>query len=87
MRLGRSRGSFGNRRTLNRIRGIKRALIARQRKNAAQAALAMLRGCAADLVVTVNLCEQVGSIYRSKIIVPEASTKLFWSNDSTTLRW
>jgi hypothetical protein len=47
----------------------------------------MLRGCAADLVVTVNLCEQVGSIYRSKIIVPEASTKLFWSNDSTTLRW
>ena len=23
----------------------------------------------------------------NEIIVPEASTKLFWSNDSTTLRW
>jgi hypothetical protein len=65
--LRRRRGLLWNQRALYRIRGIKCALIARQRENTAQAALAMLRGCAADFMIAMNLREQVGGIYRAKV--------------------
>ncbi len=60
MRLRGRRSFLRNRRTLNWVRRVKRALVAGQRKNPAQPALAMLQSRAPDFMIAMDLCEQVG---------------------------
>jgi len=76
MRLRGRSGFLRNRRALDWVRRVKRALIAGQRKNPAQAALAMLQSRSSDFMIAMDLCEQVGSIYRSKI--PQAYLSQVW---------
>jgi len=60
MGLGGCSGFLRNHRTLDWIRGVECALIAGQRKDTAQAALAMLKSSATDFMIAMNLREQIG---------------------------